>query len=596
MQLSYHYTHTETVATTGFFSCEPDASYSFNDLCEALEASPLDSFLHSVLFQRLRKASCQELLQLFSEVYDREADVFHKPALASVLWECASHEASFGELLEAFPPDAAERLSGLSPLLSLQSSAVNRNAEQLWWQKLYFENINWLQPLPSSEEAWEHALISPEAVSDLNQALHAPETITALYARFMGRREEQESDASVSLQELFRRASDSLLEAGLLAGCEMRHEASLAPVALLREWQLDLHVRQKRNTYDLTGKVTAYGRGLSLAQARVSCCMEMVERASAYVSVTEKGQETWVALRKKPLPLVEATFSELVQRGQEALDPALLGLGQNLFRLRLNWVAASDPQGKEVLVPAQAVFLFFNADEQEYLSAGSTGLASGTSLAQAKLNALLEILERDALATVPFERERCFLAKSRDPRLQALLDDYTARGIRVQFQDMTHEFGLPVLSAFVRSQDGRCIRAQACKLAGKLAALAALTETPWPYSITQPAPYGQATGPGLAGLGERYLEDLPDYSLPVAQALQFVEARLLSFGLRPLYVDLTRADLDFPVVRAMVPGLASNDDSDSQSNPSRRFQARVLGMAVHQDPACAASQAKKDRI
>ncbi|MCR5814207.1 MAG: YcaO-like family protein [Desulfovibrio sp.] len=578
MQLSYIYTHTQTVATTGFFACEPDEAFSLSDLCDALEASPLDSFLHTALFRRLRKQPIQELLSLFSQVYTAETDTFCKPALASVLWECAQHESALSDLLAAFPFDAAKRLAQASPMLSLQKAAVSAQAESnhAWWRKLYFENINWLRPLPSPKQAWEHALLSPDAASALQQSLSTSESIATLYERFHARDEEPAEEPTGS--DLFRMASDRLLEAGLLAGCEMRHEASLAPVALLREWQLDLQVRQKRLDYRLTGKATAYGRGLSLAQARISCAMEIVERASAYVSLEEKGQETWVSLRKRPLPLCYASFSELVREKRAAVDPALLTQGQNLSEIPLHWVSASDPQGKNVLIPAQAVFLFFNADEVECVTAGSTGLAAGTSLEQAKLNALLEILERDALATVPFLRERCFLAKSRDPRLQSLLDDYAARGIRVQFQDLTHEFALPVFSAFVRAEDGSCVRAQACKLSGFKAALAALTETPWPYSITQPAPFGRATGIGLAGLEERYLEDLPDFSFSnPALALAFVEARLQSLGLTPLYVDMTRADLEFPVVRAVLPGLLSNDDGDSQTDPALRFQARVLG-------------------
>ncbi len=579
MSLIYHYTHTETIATTGFFSCEPDASYTEAELCEALEASPMDSFLHAALFRRLRKQPVHDLLKLFPLVYDSTTDTFTKPALASVLWECALHEASLEELYKAFPADTSARLAQASPLLSLLRHAVRSDSaadqeKRAWWQKLYFQNINWLTPLPSSAKAQEYALLSSEELADITASMQASESLEALYARLHPVEAPAENGFETA-SDLLRCASDRLLEAGLLTGCEMRHEASLAPIALLRSWNIDLQVRQKRMDYVLQGEATAYGRGLSLAQARISCCMEIVERASAYVSLEEKGQKTFVTLRKKPLPLICDSFVHLRKAGQNALDPEILGSYGNCAEYSLHWLVATDPTGREVLVPAQAVFLFFNADEPECFSATSTGLASGTSLAQAKLNALLEILERDALASMPFQRERCFLAKSRNPRLQALLDDYAARNIRLQFQDLTHEFGLPVLSAFVRAEDGSLVRAQACKLSGAEAALAALTETPWPYCLTQPAPYGRATGAGLAGLSERYLEDLPAYSFFQAeQALQFVEARLLSLGRTPLYVDITRADLDFPVARAFLPGLESSDDS--QSVPCSRFQWRVL--------------------
>ena len=236
--------------------------------------------------------------------------------------------------------------------------------------------------------------------------------------------------------------------------------------------------------------------------------------------------------------------------------------------------------GAEVLVPAQAVFLFCNLDEPDlFLAGGSTGLASGNSLDEAKVAALTEILERDAEATTPFSRARCFTLRSRDPRIQSLLEDYAARGIRVQFQDITTELGLPVYQCFVTAHDGSVARATGANLNGARAALAALTETPWPYVWAQPAPFGKASGPGLAGLPERVLEDLPDYSLPSAEAnRRLLECVLAGHGRSPLYVELTRADLDLPVVRALIPGLELNAEWDRFSRPSLRLFARYAAM------------------
>ncbi len=50
-----------------------------------------------------------------------------------------------------------------------------------------------------------------------------------------------------------------------------------------------------------------------------------------------------------------------------------------------------------MLIPAQFVFLFCNLDEQNLFSAlGSTGLASGNTMAEAKVSALTEVIERDS--------------------------------------------------------------------------------------------------------------------------------------------------------------------------------------------------------
>ena len=224
-----------------------------------------------------------------------------------------------------------------------------------------------------------------------------------------------------------------------------------------------------------------------------------------------------------------------------------------------------------MLVPAQAVFLFFNADEPAlFMAGGSTGLASGNIMEEARVAALTEIIERDAEATTPFRKDRCFRLATRDPRLQALLDDYAARGMQVQFQDITTELGVPVYQCFVMGPRGQVARATGANLCGARAALAALTETPWPY------PYGGPTGPALSNLPVRMLEDLPDYSLSSPHDnLRLLETVLRAHGRTPVYVNLTRSDFNIPVVRALVPGLELNADWDRFSRTSLRLMARL---------------------
>jgi len=51
-------------------------------------------------------------------------------------------------------------------------------------------------------------------------------------------------------------------------------------------------------------------------------------------------------------------------------------------------------------------------------------------------------------------------------------------------------------------------------------------------------------------------EALPNYSSgDPAQDLHLLEKLLIMNGYRPIYIDLTREDLDIPVVKCLVPGL-----------------------------------------
>ena len=61
-------------------------------------------------------------------------------------------------------------------------------------------------------------------------------------------------------------------------------------------------------------------------------------------------------------------------------------------------------------------------------------------------------------------------------------------------------------------------------------------------------------------------EQLTDYSRNTAEAdLLLLEDLLMKNGYRPCYVDLTRADVDLPVVKALIPGMEMMGDFDAFS-------------------------------
>jgi ribosomal protein S12 methylthiotransferase accessory factor len=209
-------------------------------------------------------------------------------------------------------------------------------------------------------------------------------------------------------------------------------------------------------------------------------------------------------------------------------------------------------------VPAQCVFLFCNLDEPDLFSAhGSTGLAAGTSNADARLRALMEIFERDAEGTQLYHPSRCFTLAADHPGIASLLEDYRAKKIHIQFQEITTGLGLPCYKCFVIDADGNIVKGTGADLDGRRALLSALMETPHPY------PRGPATRPVPEGLEVRRFEDLPNYSTRNREKdLQLVEALLHANGYAPIYVDITREDLDIPVVRAIVAGMVGSADFD----------------------------------
>jgi YcaO-like protein with predicted kinase domain len=375
----------------------------------------------------------------------------------------------------------------------------------------------------------------------------------------------------VSPKDTAKRAVAALQRVGLRAEAEKRHQASLAPVGLLREWLMETSVRNGRLDYELSGMQTAYGRGLDLASARAAYLMEIVERRSAWARVADMRCLGHAVEHE----LVRARLSELVAQGREALDPGSLPWEAPYEDQALHWLTAEEVRDegvRAVLVPAQLVFLLLNLDEQDlYSGYGSTGLAAGNTMAGARLAGLMEIIERDAEAVTPYHPSLCFRLEADDPETAEVLADYGEKGVDVAFQDLTTEFGVPCYKAFAIAPSGKVAKGAAASLSGPRAALSALTEVPFAY------PGGPKSQNAPGDLPVKKLEDLPDFSSGTEVSdLEVVEKTLMAHGYHPLYVDLTMERMNMPVVRAMAPGLEHAADFDESARVSPRLFENYL--------------------
>lgn len=571
--LHYRYAHTSTEATTGYFACEPPADMTFEQGLDRLEAAPLDEFLHSHLL-RIAAVFPPERMSALLDGLDPAA----RPATTALLREACLLNPDLSDLLHGTAPSPAPQtlaaIEAATPHIALRWHAQPDRDLHRAWCEVFRDNMHNHRMLPQLEDMDIPPLYDPAEILDgPERPVATAADIRALLAMEPAgpapwQRPPSHETASLALERL--------VENGVIAGVEMRHEASLSPIALLRRWNVDMTVRCGALDYTLKGEGTTYGRGLSLADARASYAMEMVERASSYVSVGEVDGQPHVLDRATPQPLLRARLSELLADGREVLPPHAIPLEAPYQDQPLYWLTGHTPDDaggtRPVLVPAQMAYLFCNLDEIALFSAsGSTGLATGNIMAEAKVAALTEILERDAEATMPYDRSQCFRLVTDDARLQSLLDDYAARGIHIQFQDLTTEFGVPCYKCFVVGPRGQMARGTGAGLSGRRAVLSAMTETPFAY------PNGGPSGPGVRGLPERKLEDLPDLALESPQRnLALLETLFAVNRMAPVYVELTHADLEFPVVKALVPGLESTADFDTWSRMSRRLFRNYL--------------------
>lgn len=579
----YLYTHTSTEATTGYFSCEPHPRPELGEALRYISRHPRDSFMRRHLLSRLINVSSAEvraLLELTFSPGDIPLPVqslLEELALLHGEQSPASKDSLPGSDIGDVKSDAQ------SPLIFLRWSLLPDRELQKRWRTLFWENIRHHRALPKAKESGlpplypdqEEALSEPSRLlPGLSRAFTAPfsthiATVHKGYLRLpenaypIKKRPEARETAELAEQRL------KALE--ILAGPEMRHTASLSPIALLRPWNMRLSLRQGRHDIQLHGQATTYGRGLALEDARASCLMEMVERASSYLSI----EEDRVLNISEPTPLRSGSRSIIMDLFGKAVDPADFPSEVPYNDEELCWIRGVKSDNSEIFVPIQMAGLFCNLDEIDLSDApGSTGIATGNTLEEAKLAALLEVIERDAEATTPFAKSSCFVLEADpalDPVVAALLADYKARGINVQFQDITGPLGIPVYQCFVMSTKGVISRGYGAGLSSRKAVISALTETPFPY------PDGGPSGPLLRKLPVRQLHELPEYSLTSTAAnVAMLEELLALNGRMPVYINLTNKGLDFPVVRALIPGMELGSDSDGFSRVPWRLYSNYL--------------------
>ncbi|MDL2314322.1 bacteriocin, partial [Desulfovibrio sp. OttesenSCG-928-C14] len=99
--LHYQYLHSQTEATTGYFSCEPEPAPGLARLLELLQEKPLDTFLRNHALRRFAALKPGEAAPYFAAALPDSS-----PGGQSVL-------AAFGRELALLNPDFAAALPGL---------------------------------------------------------------------------------------------------------------------------------------------------------------------------------------------------------------------------------------------------------------------------------------------------------------------------------------------------------------------------------------------------------------------------------------------------------------------------------------------------
>lgn len=321
------------------------------------------------------------------------------------------------------------------------------------------------------------------------------------------------------------------------------------------------------------------GKGLTLSAARASGVMESIEH--------------WHAEHIQ-LPLKLGTVNELRLR-HHLLDVdslPLLSVSDLHDNLRLFWVAGLDlVTGAPTWVPFEVVHTDYSLPLLAASGAfvmSSNGLASGNHPLEAVSHAICELIERDAatlwrLSGRDHQRHtRVDLSTVDAPECYELLDRVERAGVLAFVSEITSDIGVPAFSCTLVDREPNPLRPIApmvgfgCHPARSVALLRAITEAAQSRLtvITGARDDVRVRGNGPEEdlrAAHRFLEerggepaqrgfhDAPDHAGDTLDDdVAWELDRLRAAGLHQMVaVDLTRPELEIPVVRMVIPGLES---------------------------------------
>jgi ribosomal protein S12 methylthiotransferase accessory factor len=317
------------------------------------------------------------------------------------------------------------------------------------------------------------------------------------------------------------------------------------------------------------------GKGLDLDSARASGLMESIE---AYHAET-------IAL-----PLRLASYEEL-RYTCDVVDPALLPRpASSRFDpyLPILWIEGFDVIGKApAWIPYELVHLNFTVAARYgagHFIASSNGLASGNHLLEAISHGLCEVVERDALARwgLLSDEERAAaaidLASVVDAGCLLVLERFARAGLAVAVWEITSDIEIPAFLCRIAERDDRPLRrlpfaeGSGCHPARAAALLRALTEAAqsrltliagsrddcFRADYERWRSLGMLLRPELSA-GARPFADGPGWERATFDEDLALELECLrAAGVeQAIVVELTRPELNIPVVRVVVPGLAA---------------------------------------
>jgi ribosomal protein S12 methylthiotransferase accessory factor len=324
------------------------------------------------------------------------------------------------------------------------------------------------------------------------------------------------------------------------------------------------------------------GKGLTAIAAKVSAVMECAE---------------WWHAERVPAPSRVARVADIeADLGYDIFDLRQVERGLLNRGTRLEWLEAERMDGSgQTFVPRACASIDGRVARRwapPVFFGNSNGLASGNSMDEAALHALLEVVERDGTArlhALPSQEERAVDAASVDaPEARHLLDQLDRAGIRVQISDARGPTELACFEVRIRSEDHTVgFIGAGCHLDPSVALCRALTEAAQSRlgqiaggrdDLTGTFRHVAAArrGNGLVSLGAfpvRFDQIVSMATDNIDDDLDLVVERVKAqSGVSPIVADLSHDEVGIAVVKVTAPALAW-DYRPSEMVRAKRRQA-----------------------
>ena len=342
------------------------------------------------------------------------------------------------------------------------------------------------------------------------------------------------------------------------------------------------------------GEAFTFGKGLRRVDAEVGAYMEALEFYFAEPGIgcisTHWGSARDIAGHERADDAI-LDFVPLLQREVDLDGPLLLASAQDL------------ESGAECSIPAELVFYPAPDAGQRLFGSSTNGLASGNSLVEATIQALLELIERD-IWSFEFVGPASKLVEpaSLPDEVREIVERAERNGLQLKVRNIPNDYGMPFFAAFVFDLSNPSRRTfnggWACDLDRDRALVRAVTEAAQSRVAFihggRKVPKPEAAGSALeaqqreaklvrqhmSGVSDTQhqvlLTDIPDVAVAgdLQQKLDAVIERLRRVVKEPIYrVVFTPPESPLQVVRVVVPLLENL--KETRVRVGRRLKAAI---------------------